>query len=76
MDVRNLTFEDGTFDIAIDKGKHFPVRFRLTDDMHNFIGTMDAMMTAKGDVWVGFLCITTSLARISSPAYRILHNKS
>ncbi|KDR80619.1 hypothetical protein GALMADRAFT_222214 [Galerina marginata CBS 339.88] len=33
MDVRNLTFEDGTFDVAIDKG------------------TMDAMMTAKGDVW-------------------------
>ncbi|PPQ72317.1 hypothetical protein CVT26_007274 [Gymnopilus dilepis] len=33
MDVRNLSFEDGTFDVAIDKG------------------TMDAMMTAKGDVW-------------------------
>jgi len=33
MDVRNLTFENGTFDVAIDKG------------------TMDAMMTAKGDVW-------------------------
>ncbi|PPQ62906.1 hypothetical protein CVT24_006304 [Panaeolus cyanescens] len=33
MDVRNLEFEDGSFDVAIDKG------------------TMDAMMTAKGDVW-------------------------
>jgi ubiquinone/menaquinone biosynthesis C-methylase UbiE len=33
MDVRHLTFEDGAFDVAIDKG------------------TMDAMMTAKGDVW-------------------------
>ncbi|KAF9531682.1 S-adenosyl-L-methionine-dependent methyltransferase [Crepidotus variabilis] len=33
MDVRNLTFEEGTFDVAIDKG------------------TMDAMMTAKVDVW-------------------------
>lgn len=35
MDVRDLGFEDGSFDVAIDKG------------------TMDAMMTAKGDVWVG-----------------------
>jgi hypothetical protein len=35
MDVRDLsTFEDSTFDVAIDKG------------------TMDAIMTAKGDVWV------------------------
>ena len=40
MDVRNLKFDAGTFDIAIDKG------------------TMDAMMTAKGDVWVRLLLIT------------------
>ncbi|KAJ6614176.1 S-adenosyl-L-methionine-dependent methyltransferase [Mycena sp. CBHHK59/15] len=33
MDVRDLKFEDQSFDVAIDKG------------------TMDAMMTAKGDVW-------------------------
>ncbi|KAJ7142692.1 S-adenosyl-L-methionine-dependent methyltransferase [Mycena epipterygia] len=33
MDVRDLQFADGTFDIVIDKG------------------TMDAMMTANGDVW-------------------------
>ncbi|KIY48139.1 S-adenosyl-L-methionine-dependent methyltransferase [Fistulina hepatica ATCC 64428] len=33
MDVRDLQFPDGSFDIAIDKG------------------TMDAMMTLKGDVW-------------------------
>ncbi|EAU90311.1 hypothetical protein CC1G_08993 [Coprinopsis cinerea okayama7 len=33
MDVRDLKFEDGSFDVAIDKG------------------TMDSMMTAKGDVW-------------------------
>ncbi|TFY75556.1 hypothetical protein EWM64_g8455 [Hericium alpestre] len=33
MDIRDLTFGDASFDVAIDKG------------------TMDAMMTAKGDVW-------------------------
>ncbi|KIM44617.1 hypothetical protein M413DRAFT_442578 [Hebeloma cylindrosporum] len=33
MDVRDLAFEDESFDVAIDKG------------------TMDAMMTTKGDVW-------------------------
>ncbi|KAH6916050.1 S-adenosyl-L-methionine-dependent methyltransferase [Coprinopsis sp. MPI-PUGE-AT-0042] len=33
MDVRDLKFEDESFDVAIDKG------------------TMDAMMTQKGDVW-------------------------
>jgi len=32
-DVRELPFDAGTFDVALDKG------------------TMDAMMTAKGDVW-------------------------
>lgn len=34
MDVRDLKFDDSSFDVAIDKG------------------TMDAMMTAKGDIWV------------------------
>ncbi|KAJ4498978.1 S-adenosyl-L-methionine-dependent methyltransferase [Lentinula lateritia] len=33
MDVRDLEFDDSSFDVAIDKG------------------TMDAMMTAKGDIW-------------------------
>lgn len=37
MDVRDLSFDDESFDVAIDKG------------------TMDAMMTAKGDVWVSLL---------------------
>ncbi|THH30107.1 hypothetical protein EUX98_g4084 [Antrodiella citrinella] len=37
MDVRDLKFEPGSFDVAIDKG------------------TMDAMMTAKGDVWVSIM---------------------
>ncbi|KAJ3745386.1 S-adenosyl-L-methionine-dependent methyltransferase [Lentinula detonsa] len=34
MDVRDLKFDDNSFDVAIDKG------------------TMDAMMTVKGDIWV------------------------
>jgi len=33
MDIRDLRFEDMSFDVTIDKG------------------TMDAMMTTKGDVW-------------------------
>ncbi|KAI9062509.1 S-adenosyl-L-methionine-dependent methyltransferase [Trametes sanguinea] len=33
MDIRDLKFDDDSFDVAIDKG------------------TMDAMMTAKADVW-------------------------
>ncbi|KAI0718817.1 S-adenosyl-L-methionine-dependent methyltransferase [Fomitopsis betulina] len=33
MNIRDLAFDSGAFDVAIDKG------------------TMDAMMTAKGDVW-------------------------
>jgi len=33
MDIRDLLFEDMSFDVAIDKG------------------TMDAMMTTKGNVW-------------------------
>ncbi|KAJ3732090.1 S-adenosyl-L-methionine-dependent methyltransferase [Lentinula guzmanii] len=33
MDVRDLKFDDNSFDVAIDKG------------------TMDAMMTVKGDIW-------------------------
>ena len=59
MDIRDLTFDEGTFDIVIDKGKPFRVSnrgpFGLTHDIR--IGTMDAMMTAKGDVWVGSIVL-------------------
>ena len=39
MDVRDLKFDEASFDVAIDKG------------------TMDAMMTTKGDVWVSRICV-------------------
>ena len=35
MDIRSLTFEDGTFDITIDKGKHFPTEGPSGLHMHN-----------------------------------------
>jgi EEF1A lysine methyltransferase 4 len=54
MDVRDMTFDDKTFDIAIDKGKPFVFQTVVGLTMHVRIGTMDAMMTAKGDVWVRF----------------------
>ncbi|OBZ72113.1 Methyltransferase-like protein 13 [Grifola frondosa] len=38
MDIRELSFASDTFDVAIDKD-------------HDEPGTMDAMMTTKGDVW-------------------------
>ncbi|KAF5383780.1 hypothetical protein D9615_003567 [Tricholomella constricta] len=40
MDVRDLQFDDDSFDVALDKGGF----------LRN-LGTMDAMMTSKGDVW-------------------------
>ena len=55
MDIRDLKFDDGTFDVAIDQGNHlaFQTVAPLGSHMPIRIGTMDAMMTAKGDVWVG-----------------------
>lgn len=49
MDIRDLTFDSETFDVAIDKGK-LPVY--MVGISSRRTGTMDAMMTAKGDVWV------------------------
>ncbi|KAI0954545.1 hypothetical protein AcW1_006406 [Taiwanofungus camphoratus] len=48
MDIRDLTFDSETFDVAIDKGK-LPVYMVSISSRRT--GTMDAMMTAKGDVW-------------------------
>ena len=50
MDIRKLEFEDGGFDVAIDKGILSLVGRR--SDSLTCPGTMDAMMTTKGDVWV------------------------
>ena len=50
MDIRNLEFEDGSFDVAIDKG--ILSLFGRRSGSLTCPGTMDAMMTTKGDVWV------------------------
>ncbi len=55
MDIRDLKFEDGSFDVAIDKGDSllrlaFPMMTRQPE-ADTRAGTMDAMMTAKADVW-------------------------
>ena len=53
MDIRNLEFEANSFDFAIDKGDHMGLVVGRSDSLI-FPGTMDAMMTTKGDVWVRF----------------------
>lgn len=50
MDVRTLSFDDATFDVAIDKGKGALI-VHLQDLKGRWTGTMDAMMTTKGDLW-------------------------
>ena len=49
-DVRELPFDAGTFDVALDKGESHLIPVAWTQ--LSLPGTMDAMMTAKGDVWV------------------------
>lgn len=51
MDIRDLAFDSGAFDVAIDKGRKDKSPRPHTSDSASS-GTMDAMMTAKGDVWV------------------------
>ncbi len=53
MDVRQLKYEPNSFDVAIDKGWGIRATLMLLYGINTaFAGTMDAMMTAKGDVWV------------------------
>jgi len=51
MDIRSLDFDDNSFDVAIDKGRVMD-SYVVNCDIDNPGGTMDAMMTAKGDIWV------------------------
>lgn len=51
MDVRTLQFEDASFDVAIDKGQEEFASLLLLDFGFPRSGTMDAMMTTKGDIW-------------------------
>ncbi|KAG8926369.1 hypothetical protein FRC01_008942 [Tulasnella sp. 417] len=53
MDVRELAFENDSFDVAIDKGLiHLQANDADgTNPAFACVGTMDAMMAVKGDVW-------------------------
>ena len=56
MDVREMALETASFDVAIDKGMT-----KLCSNARNLTlyvqGTMDAMMTAKADVWVSLKAV-------------------
>ena len=55
MDVRQMALESESVDVAIDKGMS-DVSTYCTGRIIDLIeGTMDAMMTAKADVWVAQL---------------------
>ena len=49
-DVRELPFDAGTFDVVFDKGEYPNHAYLMYPTLVS--GTMDAMMTAKGDIWV------------------------
>lgn len=56
MDIRDLKFDDESFDVAIDKGLNKCCWLCVVEQRSNLpslslVGTMDAMMTAKGSVW-------------------------
>ena len=54
-DIKQLPLEDASFDVAIDKGgpplDTHPSLERIAERQCCFVGTMDALMTTKGDVW-------------------------
>lgn len=64
MDILDLQFEDGSFDLVIDKGKqdHTPVRADVQEQWSKLetfelelILTNSALLTTKGDPWVRLL---------------------
>ena len=70
MDVRDLRFADGTFDITVDKSKS--VLSLAKNKLRTHKGTMDAMMTTKGDVWVDNLATIFSIKpRLQDPPERV-----
>jgi len=69
MDVRDLQFADGTFDVAVDKGNR-PFWSHVGSKFWLHKGMMDAMMTAEGSVWA------SSLQSVSNQESRIHMDKS
>ncbi|KAF8518977.1 S-adenosyl-L-methionine-dependent methyltransferase [Hysterangium stoloniferum] len=58
MDVRSLTFDNESFDVAIDKG------------------TMDAMMTSKGDVWNPLPQVVENCTKEVDQVIRVLRSQT
>ena len=70
VDVRDLRFADGTFDITVDKSKS--VLVSCQEELRTHKGTMDAMTTTKGDVWVDNLATIFSIKpRLQGPPERV-----
>jgi len=77
MDVRTLAFDDSSFDVAIDKGmaRDKLIARKLLAKFRAILGTMDAMLAVKGDVWVSsYLVEAKGLISLSEPS-RIGHQR-
>ena len=51
MDIRDLKFDDQSYDAIIDKGKSSEEEFNREEYLFYYVGTMDALMCDRGDVW-------------------------
>jgi hypothetical protein len=80
MDIRNLTFEDGTFDIVIDKGKRFPVRdrqqtlraYKLYAIIHRYDGRHDDSQGRRLGRIPLYFNIPYILIRIQDPPQQVI----